>query len=1097
MNGTLLETLSKDEILLLHLGDEGAFDEMEEPVSLISKENILSVLDEEEEEINDLLDGLKKEGKVSESTEEEETYYHLTEKGEEHREKLWDEIKNEEIILIDDKDTIELKLKNIRKVLAREYIVKIIGKTDENNKLDIREDSKLTAELVGRDEQIKDIRDSLEEIKDDSGKAIFIAGDTGIGKTRLVEELKRWAVEEDFDFLKGKCHLEDYEPYHPFKNALRKFLTIEREIGEFESVISPSQSSDGKAQTKQMFDAQRKSVFYGTTKFLESLCEFKPLVLFLDDLQWADKGTLNLLDYMTGRLKDKPVLILGTYRPGDVSEDDPLKETMRRMSRKRLYEKIELSPLETESIEDLIKSLTNVEEVPESFVESMEEKTNGNPLFIIENLNQMIEEKLIDPVEGSFPDESEIVLIPEVVQNVIEKRVYKLDDKTREILQLGSVIGKKIPFDLIVEASEADELEILERIDDLLENKIWREHPRDESFVFSHDFFVDTIYEGIGKWLEKKALHRKVAGAMEKVYENELVDKYSTLGRHYRKGEEYRKSFEYFKKAGEKAERVYSHEDAIERYKEGLKAATKIESLDEEEFFVLLEKLGEATSIIGNYEECRKYFNQALTKTEDIEKQRRMYRKIAKSWTNQGEFKKVISIAEEGLNLVNSDEMLPEEELEESEKEKSPGELDDSPEICNLLSQKGWALRRIGKSDEAKEIFFEELEKAKEINDSSSLSQAYHDLGSLERSVLDREKCKEYLLKSIEIRKEILDEKDSFEDKYGLSRSYNNLGAIYIQYGDQDKALEYFEKALELHQEIKNKLFEARTLSNMAVISMKKGELDRAERILDDVFEIEKAIGDKQGMVRAENNRGQLYLERGKFDLALDQFESSLELSEEIDDKYGTGLEYISFSKGYMFKGEIEKAEKYAEKAYELGKKIKSNRMKADALIQDGALKRLNGDLEKALDLHNEGQEVAEETTEVTSLFQARCELIEDYIEKNDLENARQVLQKAKEEKPDVPDLDNKIEMVEGILQRERGSLEEAEETLQQCLEGAEDLSKKYRIARVYYELGKVYEAKDQKTKAKEYLNEAEKRSKEMGMELILQRSRDELEKVS
>ncbi len=1091
MNTVHPGSLDNKELIILHLGDKGAFENVEEPVKLIAKENILSVLELEDEKVLDILENLKDGGKISES-DEEKRYYRLTEDGEKERKQIWDEIKKKKILLIDDKDTVQLNLENIKKVLSDTPIVEILTSIAENSMLDLKERDHFEGNLVDREEELEDLKNSLEQIKDDSGKAIFISGDTGIGKTRLVEELKEMAKEKNFDFLKGKCHLEDYEPYQPFKDALSKFLRIEREIGEFESVISPSSVSEGKAQTQQMFDAQRKSVFYGTTKFLESLCEFRPLVLFLDDLQWADKGTLNLLDYMTERLKDKPILIIGTFRPGDVPEDHPLKETMRRMSRKRLYDEIELSPLGGDSIEELIGSLTDLDEIPEDFIKSIGDKTNGNPLFIKENINQMIEENLIDPVEGTFPTESEIVLIPDVVQEVIEKRIYQLDDETREILQLGSVIGKKVPFDLLVEASDEEELKILEKIDNLLENKIWREHPREELFLFYHDLFVDTIYEGVGKWLEQKILHKKVAEAMERVFEDELEEKYSTLGRHYRKGEEYKKSFEYFKKAGEKAERVYSHEDAIERYKESLKAAAKTDSVDDEELFVLMEKLGEATNIIGKYEDCRKYFNQALTKTDDIEKQRRMYRKLAQSWNNEGEFNKVISIAEEGLNLVDNEDMVPDDEPVESVEDRSLDELDDSPEICKLLSQKGWALKRIGRSDDAKEIFQEELKKAKDIGDKSVLSQAYHDLGSFARYNMNMKECEDYLNKSIDIRKDLLKDEDSFEEKYGLSKSYNNLGAIYVQQGDLDKSLEYFKKALELHQEIKNKLFEARTLNNMGVIYMKKGELERTDRILEDVFKILKAIGDKQGRVRAEDNKGKLCMEKGKLDMALDHFESSLEISEEIDDKFGIGLSYVSISKAYILKGDLEKAEEYAEKAYELAENIKSNRMKGEALIQYGKVNRLKGDIEKAVSLHQEGVEITKEMTEITILFKNRLELVEDYIEQGELKKAEENLEKGLEEKTDSPGMDTKLKMVKGMLEREKGALDKAEEILIGCLKKAEKLTKKYREARLNYELGKVYKAKGEEETAKETFEKAERSSKEMGMESILEKCREE-----
>ncbi len=1092
MSKSIYGSLGEDELLILHIGDQCVPEDVTEPVGSMSYEKIVE--NTNIDRIDELLTDLEDEDKISSTTEDEKKYFHLTKDGEKAREEIWEDIKEEKIILIDDKDTLQLKLKNIRNLFNGKDLIAILENINEENILDLRTKDQVYERLVGREEKFQEIKDMLDRIREEPGKAILISGDTGIGKTRLVEELKRLAIDQDFDFLKGKCHHEAPEPYQPFKSALDKFLEIEKEMGKFESVISPSQKADGKVQTRQMFDAQRKSVFYGTTKFLETLTEYRPLVLFLDDLQWADKGTLNLLDYMTDKLKDKPVLIVCTYRPGDVSEDDPLSETMRRMSRKRLYEEIELKPLETESIEKLIKEITQVEEVPKEFVKGIEEKTNGNPLFIKENVNQMIEEKLIDPVEGSFPSESKIVLVPDVVQDVIEKRVYKLNDDVRDILQLGSVIGRKIPFELLAEASEQDELEILEKIDELLENNIWREHPREESFLFSHDLLVDTIYQGTGKWLERKSLHNKVAEAIENIYESQIEEKYSILGRHFKIGEQYERSFEYFKKAGEKAERVYSHEDAVERYRESLEAAEKAESVDEEELFFLMEKVGEAVDIIGDSEEARKYFDRALTKAEDVEKKRRAYRKIARCWSNQGEFKKVISTADKGLSLYDEEGIMMEKKVEESEVERDLEELEDSPEICRLLSQKGWALRRIGKSEEAKKIFEEELEKAKDIDDVSVLSQAYHDLGSLQGSSMYMNKNMEYLQKSIDLRKEILQDEESFEQKYGLSRSYNNVGIFHLQRGNLNKSLEYLKKALDLHREINNKLFEAKTLINLAIIYTHKGELEKTEDILDDAFDMMRAIEDKQGLSRAEVNEALLYIEKGKIDKALDDFESSLETFEEIGNKIGVASTYIGMSRSFMFKGDMEKSKEYIEKAYEIAGEIKSEQVKVDALIQYGRLERLTGDPVEAVELHEKNMKNADEDGRMVSLLMNRAELIEDYIAKGELDRARELLEQKDEEDLDIPDINNKFQLVQGILHREEGNLEEAEDEFKRCLEEAKELSKKYRIARIHYELGKLYKAKENGEKAEESLEESERLYEEMDMEYMLERCRNELE---
>ncbi len=1077
MSDNSLIDLEKEDMILLHL-NETTSSESESIEKLTSNEEIFKNLDENN--LDEQLGNLKDKGMISEIQEEENKCYRLTEDGEKEKKNIWDEIKDEKVILIDDKDTVRLTMRNIDNLHSDKSLIDILKNIDEDKILDVRDESQIYHGLVGREQEIEELMTSVEKMKEESSKAIFIAGDTGIGKTRLVEEVKRLAVEENIDFLKGKCDLEEHEPYHPFKDALDKFLKMDKEIGEFENMITPSHSSEEKVHTKQMFDAQRKSVFYGTTKFFESLCEIRPLVLFLDDLQWADKGTLNLLDYMTDRLQEKPILIFGTYRPGDVSEDDPLKETMRRMSRKKLYEKMELSPLDTSEIEELIKTLTNIEDVPRSFVESIEEKTNGNTLFIKENVNQMIEEKLIDPVEGTFPDQSDIILIPDVVHEVIEKRVYKLDDETRGILQLGSVIGRKVPFELLGEASDMDELEVLEKIDDLLENKIWIEHPREEAFLFTHELFIDTIYDGVGKWVEKKSLHEKVAKAMQKVYEDQLEENYSVIGRHYYKGERYQKSFEYFKKAGEKAEKVYAYEDAIERYKQSLRSFEETEALDDEEVFSLLEKLGEANTVLGNFEEARKYLSRALKKTDDIEKQRRAYRKIADTWSSQGKPEKVIGATKEGLSMRKIERDLPEEE-----KERESMGLSNSAEICRLLSHRGAALTRLGKYDEAKEIFFEELERAEELDEKSLLAQAYHDLGLMERGEVNPEDCIHYLESAIKIREEMLEEQDSAEERFDLSRSYNNLGVIYLDLRELEKAIPNFKRVLDLNKKTNNKQLKELSLQNLSLIYRYKGELEKSENIIEKLFEIYEIVEDRHGLLLAKNTIGKIALERGNLEHALGYLEDSLEIAEESDIKFRIVEVLTNISETHMWKGDIEEARNHIQRAYELAEEVQNNRAQGMSLYMKGRLDRLAGDVEESIKKHHRGIEISSETDERVDLLNNRCELAEDYLLKGDLNKAKEELNKAKEIGLDTPRFNTWLRMLEGILLRKKGDLERAESKLEESLKEAKEASKIYRVARLNCELGKLMKRKGEDKKAEEYFEKAVGLSDDKGIKLI------------
>ncbi len=1082
----LFEGLSTHDIILLHLGDKSSEDIYDENEGLNSLECITNEIDIDslDEDINKLIDhGMIK-------ILDEDNSYALTDKGRENREEVWDGLKDEEIVLIDNKDTVCLRLENIKSVLDDEPIIKIL-KEIEDDVLDLRSNTYPSNELVDRKEELRSIKNELEETMDGDGNTVFIKGDKGIGKTRLVYEVKELSLEKEFDFLKGGSLLGDYNPYRPFKDALKKLSNVKNEKRAFSNIISDVNLTMSGANDKEMFDAQRKSIFYETTKYVQKLSEFRPLVIFLDDLQWADKGTLNLLDYMADKLQDDPVLFIGAYRPGDVPSKHPLRETMNRMSRKKLYDKIELEQLEESGIEELIKSLTDIESVPDEFVKNMKEKTKGNPLFIEESVNQMLNDGIINEDSTQFPDEKDIVLTSDIVQDVISRRITKFDIETRKVLQLGSVIGKKVPFQLLAEACEMDELELLDIVDSIMESRLWLEHTDEESFVFYHDLFVETIYEGLGKWLERKNLHERVASSMENVYDD-LNDKYSKLAYHYKNAEYYSKASEYYSKAGRRAEEVYAHEDAVERYKESIKMANMSESIEDSKMASILESLSDALNIKGDYEEERMYLKQAVSETENLEDQRRIYRKIAKSYINQGEYKNAVEIIEKGLNLEDEKVDISEEEIRDTSKK----EVVKSPETCRLMSEKGWVMMRLGKYDEAKDIFTEELKLAEEIDHKPSLSQAYHDLGSPARSNIDSEKSIEYLNKSREIRDELIESRNKIEDKLGKSKTLNNLGAIYSREGKLDKALDYFKRSIAIDDETNIKLEKGRTLNNIGFTLIIQGKMDEVEDYLTRSKKISEKIGDKQGISRLYTSWSTLYKKKGEFDKALDYMTKALKLADEVDDIFGIFMCYKEITELYILKGELNNAYDYLEKANGIAEKIGNNKFRAVILAIKGNINRIEGDYDKAVEKHSEGISISKKDGENDDVFENRYHLIEDYLAKGEIEKAKKHINKAKDENPGIKDAKSMIEMVEGIQKREVKEFEEAHEVLEKCLETTKELSNSYRINRIKYEIGKLYKMEDDLEKAEEYLKEAKDQFKEMDMGIYLDRCTDELKKI-
>ncbi len=786
---------------------------------------------------------------------------------------------------------------------------------EEEMKTDTEEKSKDEI-FVGREEELDELYKTLDSVAAQGCQTVFIIGEPGLGKTKFVHRFKEKAEKEGYIFLKGSCRYETSRPYRPLQRA---FADSGKE--DLKSLALMNRESDQEIEDKNMFEAQRSAAFYETTEQLKEVALEQPLVICLDDIHWADQGTLQLFHYMADRLDESPILFLATYRPGDALPGTPFIDTLQKMGRKHLYDEIELEPLEMEQTEEMIKELTRMEEVPEDFIQTIHEKTKGNPLFIKETVQQMMVEGTIKPESGQYPDSSRDVEIPDLIQDVIERRVFRLDDESREILQVGSVIGLEVPFPLLKQSSDMEDLDLLNNIDSLIETRLWEEGKEGDTFYFCHELILDTIHKGIGKWVEKRRIHRKVAEAMKDVYEDDIEDRYPSLAYHHREAEEFSKALDYYMKSGMKAEKVYAHEDAVEMYKKAIKVSQRLQE-DEIDRLEILERMAKAYVLMGEYEEGREKLYSGLDYTSTLMDEQRIYRKVANSWLEQGQYEKALELVDKGLQIETED---------------------DKTERCRLLGKKGWALMQRGEFEEAEDAFEEERNVAEEIENRKEIAQAYHDLGTLAIQEGDYDKGRERLEEARVIRQEL-------EDLKGLYQTLNNLSVVHTYRSQLDEALEKYEKALEINEKMDNKAAMGGVLSNIGVIYYKKGEFEQALDYLQRGLESARKVGNKYVMSTSFIDLGQVYLAEDELEKASRYVDNSLEISDEIDNKEHEIIGRYIAAEVELKKGEIEDSEREAKKALKIATEIGAKREEGMSRQVLGMVQREKGSWDEAID---------------------------------------------------------------------------------------------------------------------------------------------------
>ncbi len=419
--------------------------------------------------------------------------------------------------------------------------------------------------FVGRSDAAAALEAAWAAVRERGFRAVVLAGEPGIGKTRLVKEFARTAHERGATVLAGSCHEETLVPYQPFVEALRHYiaccppaeLAVQVTPRRTQLVaIVPELEDTRTAYVPGELDAEQERfrLFEAVSSLLAEAAHLRPLVLLLDDLQWADKPSLLLLRHLARSAKDAPLMVLGTYRPVEVSDEHPLAETLAELRRSRAVERLSLPGLGEAEVAELIASRAS-QEAPRGFVRRVADHSEGNPFFIEELLHDLGAEADWDATAGGVPDS---------VRDLLLRRLRGLGDDCRQALSVAAVAGRDFELDVLERVLEHPRDRLIDLVDEAIDSDVLVEPAQPVGWLsFSHALFRETIYEQLSA-TRKAAIHGRIAAAIEEAPTERPDARAGTLAYHYRAAGELRKAFDYYRRAAAVAERAHAQETVLE-----------------------------------------------------------------------------------------------------------------------------------------------------------------------------------------------------------------------------------------------------------------------------------------------------------------------------------------------------------------------------------------------------------------------------------------------------------------------------------------------------------------------------------------------------
>lgn len=400
-----------------------------------------------------------------------------------------------------------------------------------------------------RKESMAMLIDAFKKTKSGLNQVVGIMGEAGVGKSRLIVELRRNLMEFDFIFLEGRCmHHGHSIPYLPVIHILKSYFKIEEKDHELiikrkildkinildkklNNAIKPLHQILGleikdKAYLKLDLHQKKEKIFKPIRDLFAFQSKKKPLVIALDDIHWIDNSSEDFLEYLVRALADARVLLILLSRSGFNCQWESYKN----------YEKIELEQLSRAGCVEMVKAILKGRDIVNELLEFILTKAGGNPLFI-EELTQSLLENHIIRISGNQyvidlnPSE---LKVPDTIQGIITSRIDRLDESAKYILQVASVIGKEFSFAILqsILGKEFDlttHLFILERSQLILNNEISQEL----KYIFKHALIQEVAYSSLLN-KRKKELHEMTGNAIELTYSVNIYDYYETLAYQFR-----------------------------------------------------------------------------------------------------------------------------------------------------------------------------------------------------------------------------------------------------------------------------------------------------------------------------------------------------------------------------------------------------------------------------------------------------------------------------------------------------------------------------------------------------------------------------------
>lgn len=823
--------------------------------------------------------------------------------------------------------------------------------------------------FIGRKEELAELTETIWLAGEGRGRFASISGMAGIGKTRLINELRPYCDEKGVLLISGKCNkYGGQHPFNPFVESITDYSNIlsiksgEEKDAEVRT-IREALGGLGGAMT-QMAPAlegvmgkmpelvkleperERMRLFQVIFSFFSAIASReRPLIIFLDDLQWSDLGTIELLDFLGPKLAQSPILILGSFREEEISKDHPLGRLLRKFQDSGVpFKQINLKSLPIKETGMIIRGLFGYkEDVPRPLLVLAQERTKGNPFYLLQVLGSMVDKKIMYLEENKWKFNVERMKYAELPSTVIELllgRLERLAPEVARVLTYASAVGKEFSYDLLKNITKIPGEELIGVLDETLSHMFIWEKPGliRGIYTFSHDKIREALYEKLDS-ASRKELHEEIARSLEEAYRENLDAVVYDLAYHYFQGLNKEKALDYAILAGEKAKWTYSNEDVIRHFERALLLLEqKGFGKGSKPWVKLQEEIGDAHCLLGEYDKSIACYDDVAPFQKTRLEKAKLLEKKGYAIFNKGDLAQACNYYEEGLRLLNikipksvggtaalllsqvliqmGHTYFPFVTAKRKWRESVPARIrvkillrlsyvlwftnlmrclaaqffsmniaehiGPTKELFQTYSGHGIAMSAFPFFKRALKYQYRSLKMAEEIHEPWSIAQVQSFLGLVHYYVQEWDQSIEWLTKATQGLSKL-------GDPWENILAYIHLGYDYRNKSDFESAQKYFEIAHELACRLKDLRSMGQSLSGLCEVLAFKGEIEKAEENIAKALEYCEKAFDKLVLAMALRDHAQILIRKGEVEKAIGQARRSKRLIE----KYFFRSDYV------------------------------------------------------------------------------------------------------------------------------------------------------------------------------------------------------------